>query len=158
MCCHSGDRRCMSMNTCRWARKKDKVNRNCDCIDDNRVGGHVARWGGCEVTSDCDEHPVGGDHPLYCRVGDRRCLTDSDCEWANLVDKTNRDCNQVYGHCINGYKDKDLGETDTDCGGECPGCGFHLFCKKDSDCRSDLYCAQFGDGNHQNWRMCHTRD
>eukprot|EP00727_Mastigamoeba_balamuthi_P013399 m51a1_g8682 hypothetical protein (137) ;mRNA; r:183040-183746 len=118
MCCHAGDRRCMSMNTCRWARKKDKVNRNCDCIDSHVYAGHVPNWGDCKYTSDCDEHPVRG-QALYCRKGDKRCLRDDDCKWANKVDKTNRDCSRVIDHCANGIWDGNLGESDIDCSGEC---------------------------------------
>jgi hypothetical protein len=31
----------------------------------------------------------------YCRVGDHRCLTDSECKYANSVDKKNRDCTRM---------------------------------------------------------------
>eukprot|EP00727_Mastigamoeba_balamuthi_P002361 m51a1_g12121 putative rhs repeat-associated core domain-containing protein (395) ;mRNA; f:1046-4125 len=102
-----GDRRCMSMNTCRWARKKDKVNRNCDCIAPCVDAGHVPNWGDCKLTSDCDDHPVRG-QALYCRKGDKRCLRDDDCKWANKVDKTNRDCSRVIDHCFNVPKSVEL--------------------------------------------------
>eukprot|EP00727_Mastigamoeba_balamuthi_P001316 m51a1_g11181 hypothetical protein (349) ;mRNA; f:68-2483 len=153
MCCHSGDRRCMSMNTCRWARKKDKVNRNCDCIAPYVDAKHVARWGGCKYTSDCDDNPVNG-QPLYCRIGDRRCLLDDDCKWANLIDKTNRDCEHVIDHCLNGLRDGDLGESDNDCGGECRKCHFRERCNKDSDCVGGK-CHPIYEGRD---RRCLTRN
>eukprot|EP00727_Mastigamoeba_balamuthi_P009317 m51a1_g5007 hypothetical protein (414) ;mRNA; f:243334-245902 len=104
VCCHAGDRRCMTMSSCRWANKVDKTNRNCDCIAYDFRGGHVPRWGGCKVTSDCDPVPVGNKpgQPLFCHYGDRRCLTDADCKWANAVDHTKRDCSHMVDHCYNG--------------------------------------------------------
>eukprot|EP00727_Mastigamoeba_balamuthi_P009286 m51a1_g4980 hypothetical protein (173) ;mRNA; f:33259-35527 len=106
-CCHAGDRRCLTMDSCAWANKVDKTNRNCDCITNN-VRGHAPHWGDCVRTSDCDV----GVQALYCHKGDRRCLTDADCKWANYVDHKSRDCAHVVDHCFNGvhdyYPDGDL--------------------------------------------------
>ncbi len=37
-------------------------------------------------------------------------------------------------HCTNKQVDADLGETDIDCGGDCPGCGLGKACTEPSDC------------------------
>jgi hypothetical protein len=46
-------------------------------------------WGRCDNSNQCK------DPNLFCRVGDRRCLADADCNWANDVDKTKRDCTRI---------------------------------------------------------------
>eukprot|EP00727_Mastigamoeba_balamuthi_P009284 m51a1_g4979 hypothetical protein (209) ;mRNA; f:32188-32814 len=138
-CCHVGDRRCLTMDSCAWANKVDKTNRNCDCIAPGVKGRHVARWGACRLSSDCDTGLVRGQQ-LHCHRGDRRCLTDADCAWANLVDRTGRDCSQPTDyHCYNGKLEHELGETsyyfgDFECGGECPKCHNIDPCNVDSDC------------------------
>ena len=51
--------------------------------------GNVATWGACTNSQEC----AGADS--FCRVGDKRCLSDSECAYANSVDKTNRDCTRM---------------------------------------------------------------
>jgi hypothetical protein len=46
----------------------------------------VSLWGACQTSFECK------DEDAYCRVGDKRCLRDSDCNYANQQDKTNRNC------------------------------------------------------------------
>ncbi len=57
----------------------------------------VAHWNGCSNSDQC----AGPE--IFCREGDRRCLTDADCTWANSVDGGNRDCTRIprSGHCPN---------------------------------------------------------
>ena len=57
----------------------------------------VSHWNGCANSDQC----AGPE--IFCREGDRRCLTDADCTWANSVDGGNRDCTRIprSGHCPN---------------------------------------------------------
>ena len=43
--------------------------------------------------------------------------------------------------CSNGVLDASAGETDVDCGGNCPVCGESQVCAGNSDCASDLVCS-----------------
>jgi hypothetical protein len=43
-------------------------------------------WESCENSEQC----IGADK--YCHVGDMRCMTKMDCDWANSVDGTSRNC------------------------------------------------------------------
>jgi len=60
----------------------------------------VDRWFGCDTTSDCA-------FGTQCRVGDHRCLTLADFQWAEWVDNTQRDgtvmgplpCTTEWGGC-----------------------------------------------------------
>ena len=42
--------------------------------------------------SPCGDDPQSCVQGTSCRVGDRRCLTDASCAWANQMDRTQRDC------------------------------------------------------------------
>ena len=50
---------------------------------------NIGRWEGCHTSNQCN----GND--LFCRVGDNRCITDGDCNWANSADRTSRDCKRI---------------------------------------------------------------
>lgn len=52
-------------------------------------GGTLQNWQGCDSSSICI-NPYA-----FCRVGDKRCLTDGQCAWANSADNTNRDCTPI---------------------------------------------------------------
>lgn len=52
----------------------------------------ATRWQGCSSSNDCSEEDT-----FFCHVGDRRCLRMDDCEWANQVDHTSRDCTPMAG-------------------------------------------------------------
>lgn len=45
-------------------------------------------WDACDQTTTCAKG-------TFCRIGDRRCLSDSSCENANRLDKTKRDCTRM---------------------------------------------------------------
>jgi len=45
-------------------------------------------WSGCATSDQC---PMS----TSCRIGDPRCLTQADCEWANGQDGTARDCTAI---------------------------------------------------------------
>jgi len=62
------------------------LNANCSLQSALEKGGH---WGPCTDSNEC----VQADN--WCRVGDKRCLTDADCKWANSVDKKQRDCTRM---------------------------------------------------------------
>lgn len=49
----------------------------------------VKEWEGCQTSNQCNNSN------LFCRVGDNRCISDGDCNWANSVDNTNRDCTKI---------------------------------------------------------------
>lgn len=46
-------------------------------------------WEPCTNSSQC----IGEDK--YCHVGDMRCMTSTDCNWANDTDSTKRDCTNI---------------------------------------------------------------
>eukprot|EP00727_Mastigamoeba_balamuthi_P000256 m51a1_g10227 hypothetical protein (218) ;mRNA; r:140333-140986 len=123
VCCHVGDRRCLTMDDCDWVNWIEKAPepRNCECIADR--GGNAKRWDSCRLSSDCDPGPTANGQRLCCHEGDRRCLTKDDCEWANMIGHTRNDCSchseEGQQHCYNGCRDLDLGETDVDCGRGC---------------------------------------
>lgn len=48
----------------------------------------------------------------------------------------------VVETCVDGINNQD--ETDTDCGGSCPGCPERYECDSDSDCADDLVCVDEG--------------
>lgn len=50
---------------------------------------NVPRWGSCKSSDECD-----GDD-LYCRVGDKRCLTDEDCLWVKEKEGGNLNCDRI---------------------------------------------------------------
>ncbi len=50
-------------------------------------------WAGCSITEDC----CAG---RQCRKGDKRCLTQDEFNWANWVDKTNRDGTILSKHTV----------------------------------------------------------
>lgn len=50
----------------------------------------VDRGGSCYTSKQCDTS-----NGLYCRVGDRRCLSDDDCTYNNFLDLTSRDCSRL---------------------------------------------------------------
>jgi len=58
-------------------------------VQDCTVSKDVNRWEGCKTSNQCN----GSD--LFCRIGDARCITDGDCNWANSVDVTSRDCKRI---------------------------------------------------------------
>eukprot|EP00727_Mastigamoeba_balamuthi_P004841 m51a1_g14355 hypothetical protein (180) ;mRNA; r:197687-198226 len=135
--CRVGDQRCLSDRDCEWANRVDNTHRNCDIIPINMAVGHVQPWGSCNATVDCDPTPIHGGVAVYCHVGDRRCLTDGQCRWANNKDHTSRDCSHVLDQCYNDHRDR--GETDRDCGGVCSRerkCQPGQWCSQNSDCQS----------------------
>jgi hypothetical protein len=54
-----------------------------------RIKSTKNRWELCNSSDQC----IGSDK--FCRVGDMRCTTDTDCEWANYTDGTTRDCTKL---------------------------------------------------------------
>eukprot|EP00727_Mastigamoeba_balamuthi_P004926 m51a1_g14431 hypothetical protein (175) ;mRNA; r:528131-528763 len=125
MCCHAGDRRCLTMDDCDWVNwiEKAKEPRNCDCIPPHQHGSYNKHWESCGMSQDCDPTTRSDGRRLWCMEGDRRCMTKEDCQWANLIDHTTRDCSYrrdaFYNHCYNGLHDV-IFEGDVDCGGLCP--------------------------------------
>eukprot|EP00727_Mastigamoeba_balamuthi_P010721 m51a1_g6271 putative cysteine proteinase (441) ;mRNA; r:146218-147801 len=87
--CRVGDRRCLTDGDCDWANSVDHTQRDCMPLGPFHLG-TTPRWHGCTRTRDC----VAGSGTA-CHVGDRRCLTDDDCAWANYADKKNRNCSQA---------------------------------------------------------------
>eukprot|EP00727_Mastigamoeba_balamuthi_P004840 m51a1_g14354 hypothetical protein (274) ;mRNA; r:195157-196109 len=53
----------------------------------------VQRWLNCSRTDDCE--PGGPQRLLYCRAGDRRCLSDADCAWSSLANAAAVDCTRL---------------------------------------------------------------
>tara|TARA_Y100000389_G_scaffold40891_1_gene35482 strand:- start:3455 stop:4888 length:1434 start_codon:yes stop_codon:yes gene_type:complete len=49
-------------------------------------GGTIGAWEACDMSSICVS-PYS-----FCRIGDNRCLSKSQCDWANSHDGTSRDC------------------------------------------------------------------
>eukprot|EP00727_Mastigamoeba_balamuthi_P001126 m51a1_g1101 hypothetical protein (1114) ;mRNA; f:111446-117065 len=137
VCCHVGDRRCLTMDDCDWVNwiEKSKEPRDCQCIAPKRRGGSGKRWDSCQASSECDPGLTTDGKRLCCHLGDRRCLTRADCEWANWVENKTRECACISDSCFNGQKDQH--EADVDCGLWCPNkCQKDLNCVGDGDCQS----------------------
>jgi len=92
------------------------------CDDDVRNGR--------ETDVDC------GGNCRSCDVN-KYCSKDSDCK-TNNCDASTEKCAETVDSCENNRLDVD--ETDTDCGGSCPGCGVGEDCDSDSDCISTTEC------------------
>jgi len=58
--------------------------------------GKVKTWAQCASSDEC------ADTTAYCHKGDRRCLTDAQCNWANGVDFTTRDCSRLPRTVVDG--------------------------------------------------------
>eukprot|EP00727_Mastigamoeba_balamuthi_P009336 m51a1_g5024 putative cysteine proteinase rd19a (874) ;mRNA; f:338564-342835 len=85
--CRIGDRRCLTDADCDHANAVDHTQRDCRWMGPYHLG-MTPRWNGCTTSREC---VVGAS----CHVGDRRCLTDDDCDWANGADHTHRNCSQT---------------------------------------------------------------
>eukprot|EP00727_Mastigamoeba_balamuthi_P012101 m51a1_g7513 hypothetical protein (207) ;mRNA; r:300533-301153 len=152
VCCHVGDRRCLTMDDCDWVNWIEKLpeKRNCECIAQGHSGGSAKRWDSCQRTAECDPGLTTDNKRLGCRMGDRRCLTKDDCDWVNWISHTNNDCSVIPEHCFNGYPDG--GEPDIDCGKVCPNrCDWGKHCNERADCPSsyggcDLFIVYGGWG------------
>eukprot|EP00727_Mastigamoeba_balamuthi_P000104 m51a1_g10090 hypothetical protein (199) ;mRNA; r:100217-100933 len=140
VCCHVGDRRCLTMDDCDWVNwiEKAKEPRDCDCIA-NR-GGSARRWDSCGLSSECDPSPTSDGTHLCCREGDNRCLTKDDCDWVNWIGHTQHNC-----ACR-----KDMGkrcEIDEDCATK--------NCWKPFQCTfkngTSFACHYYRDCGHQSW-------
>jgi len=84
--CRRGDTRCLSDEDCDHANEQDGTRRDCSPL----TGTARSRFHRCDESSVCE---VG----TSCRRGDRRCLTDDDCNRANEKDGTRRDCTPLTG-------------------------------------------------------------
>eukprot|EP00727_Mastigamoeba_balamuthi_P005140 m51a1_g14624 hypothetical protein (140) ;mRNA; r:1236084-1236932 len=91
VCCHVGDRRCLTMDDCDWVNWIEKAPepRNCECIAPGHRGGSAKRWDSCQHTAECDPGLTTDNKRLGCRLGDRRCLTKDDCDWVNWISHAN---------------------------------------------------------------------
>lgn len=85
--CRVGDRRCLTNGDCDFANFADGTDRDCQALVGPQTRG--AYQGPCDETTICDRED------LFCRRGDRRCLTDGDCDFANNKDGTDRDCTRI---------------------------------------------------------------
>jgi hypothetical protein len=65
---------------------KDSGNAGWNTYLCKQPGGTVAEWQHCDISSICVS-PYS-----FCRIGDKRCLSKSQCEWANSQNGTSRDC------------------------------------------------------------------
>jgi hypothetical protein len=61
-----------------------------------QLKGKVNVWANCASSDEC------ADPTAYCHKGDRRCLTDAQCNWANGVDFTTRDCTRLPRTVVKG--------------------------------------------------------
>eukprot|EP00727_Mastigamoeba_balamuthi_P005126 m51a1_g14611 hypothetical protein (198) ;mRNA; r:1207749-1208434 len=128
VCCHVGDRRCLTMDDCDWVNWIEKAPepRNCDCIAER--GGSAKRWDSCKLSSECDPGLTTDKKRLCCPVGDSRCLTKDDCD------------DNTWAHCYNGIWDPSEYETDIDCGHTCfRKCAAGEHCELHEDC-AGMYC------------------
>eukprot|EP00727_Mastigamoeba_balamuthi_P000959 m51a1_g10860 hypothetical protein (704) ;mRNA; r:4089-23025 len=147
VCCHVGDRRCLTMDDCDWVNWIEKAPepRNCECIATNHSSGSAKRWDSCQRTAECDPGLTTDNKRLGCRLGDRRCLTKDDCDWVNWIGHTNNDCSVIKESCFNGVRDGS--EPDVDCGKACPTkCGWGLECTETADCPANGVCRHLGVG------------
>eukprot|EP00727_Mastigamoeba_balamuthi_P000962 m51a1_g10863 putative cysteine protease domain containing protein (1058) ;mRNA; r:26430-31553 len=139
VCCHVGDRRCLTMDDCDWVNWIEKLpeKRNCECIAPGRRGGSAKRWDSCQRSSECEPGLTTDNKRLCCHLGDRRCLTKDDCEWVNWIGHTSHPCTCITDSCFNGYLN--FNEADVDCGRDCPGkCKEFQKCWSNSDCLSGV--------------------
>jgi len=129
--CRVGDKRCLSNADCAWANEQDGASRDCTAIPRIRT---TDAWEGCESSDQCNGL---GD---FCRVGDKRCLTDADCDWASKTDGASRDCTPIpktvrwnftsvgYQYCVNTTQEilfagvTDLEVCKANCGNSCNAC------------------------------------
>ncbi|ALH23100.1 PAN/APPLE-like domain containing protein [Chrysochromulina ericina virus CeV-01B] len=65
---------------------KDSGNAGWNTYLCKQPGGTIDEWHGCNMSSICVS-PYS-----FCRIGDNRCLTDTECAWANSQNGTSRDC------------------------------------------------------------------
>eukprot|EP00727_Mastigamoeba_balamuthi_P004839 m51a1_g14353 hypothetical protein (276) ;mRNA; r:193732-194774 len=99
----------------------------------------VQRWLNCSRTDDCE--PGGPQRLLYCRAGDRRCLSDADCAWSSLANAAAVDCTRLperlprghWPHWVSGCRSSD------DCEAASPS-GERLYCFM-----GDRRCITAGD-------------
>lgn len=69
---------------------------------------------------------------IRCENG-YRCADDDGCKSA-YCDRKSFLCADQQKRCVNGIRDIEVGETDIDCGGDCPPCAVGRFCSVDADC------------------------
>eukprot|EP00727_Mastigamoeba_balamuthi_P000960 m51a1_g10861 hypothetical protein (209) ;mRNA; f:23505-24131 len=145
LCCHVGDRRCLTMGDCEAANAADNTTRNCECIARWQTAGYAKRFASCELSSDCDPAPTADGQYLCCRMGDRRCLTRGDCEQANADNHTSRSCECTLERCYDDEVDGD--EPERDCGRSCPTkCPVLANCNVDADCQTGFCKMCLEDG------------
>ncbi|MBW2974629.1 hypothetical protein KY366_02830 [Candidatus Woesearchaeota archaeon] len=114
------------------------INSDCDsryCNSSNKCAKPRCDDGirnGAETSTDC------GGNCDKCSVG-KTCNENRDCK-SNNCDKSTGKCEEMLDKCEN--NELDPGETDEDCGGDCPACGIGKSCDFDSDCIEGAKCEE----------------
>jgi hypothetical protein len=77
-----GDKRCLTDSQCKYGNFIDKTKRDCTRV----MRSTKKDYEKATSSNEC----ING--KSFVRKGDKRCLTDTQCNYANFVDKTKRDC------------------------------------------------------------------
>jgi hypothetical protein len=117
---------------------KNACTTQADCLD----GFVCTTTGTCEMQTECT--PIACEQN-QCGMIDNGCGGKLECGGCALGQECGlvnpNQCGTLPPHCTNQTQDASLGETGTDCGGECSGCPTGGGCKTTDDCAAGNTCT-----------------
>jgi N-acetylneuraminic acid mutarotase len=124
-------------------RLDDKGGKNACTTQEDCLDGFVCSAAGmCELPDQCT--PIACESN-QCGMIDDGCGAKLECGGCALGQECGlvnpNQCGTLPPHCMNGHIDASLGETGSDCGGECTGCMTGDGCKTTNDCAAGNTCS-----------------